>query len=210
LNFLARYGLFLTIAAANAVIVAVALRAQRKVRAALAAFASTLGWTEIRKPLFGTLAVRGTWNGRAAGLGWQPARKSTPAYVSAEIDLDRPGRFEIRSRGAKENFLRRPIMLFGPPKVDFFDPADAARYYAWASDRTLVDSLLAIPGIRERLDVNLADGGMLTLKRGRLKIRRALRGPRATGFRMSFRIAADLGRVREIALEEWELLRAAA
>lgn len=208
LNLLARYGFFLAIVVVNVVIVTMAFRAQRKVRVALSAFASTLGWGDLRKSSFRSLAVRGTWNGRAVGLGWQAAQKSTPAYVSAQIALDRPGRFEIRSRPAKESFLRRPIMLFGPPKIEFFDPADAARYHAWASDRPLVDSFLAISGIRERLDANLADGGVLSLKKGRLRIRRPFLSPRPSGFKLSFKVkvAPDLDRVRSIVAEEWGLL----
>ena len=204
------------------------VRASRRVRKALYEFAATLGWTDLRRPRFGSMAVRGMWNGRpgdrfpsppgegrrgevsppgvAAAFGWQPAQKSRPAYVSAEIAFDRPGRFEMRGRPAKGSFLERPIMLFGPPRIDLFDPADSARYDARASDRTLVDSLLAIPGIRERLDANLADGGVLRAKNGRLRIRRPLRTAPQKGFRFTFKVGPDLDRVRALAAEEWALL----
>jgi len=204
------------------------VRASRRVRKALYEFASTLGWTDLRRPFFGSMAVRGMWNGRAgdrfpsppgegsrgevsppgaaAAFGWQAAQKSTPAYVSAEIAFDRAGRFEIRARAARRNFLQRPIMLFGPPRIDLFDPADAARYDVWASDRTLVDSLLAVPGIRERLDANLAGGGVLSLRNARLRIRRPLRTAPQKAFRFRFKVGPDLDRVRAIAGEEWALL----
>ena len=141
------------------------------------------------------------------GLGWQAAQKSTPAYVSAEIAFDRPGRFEFRRQMGKRGFLERPIMLFGPPRIEIFDTADSARYDAWASDRTLVDSLLAIPGIHEHLDANLADEGALRAKNGRLRIRRPLRTAPQKALRFTFKVGPNLDRVRAMAAEEWELVK---
>lgn len=187
-------------------VMTIMIRSSRRARRALFELAGTLGWTDVRKPVLGIAAVRGMWNGRAVSFGWQGQRKNTPPYLSAEIDVARPGRIVIRSRTAKESFFLRPIMIFGPPRVELFDPADQARYRVWASDRSLVDSLLAIPGIRERLDPNLAEGGALSLKNGRLKIRRPLRKP--VGLRLAFRMGPDLERVRAIALEEWGLISA--
>jgi hypothetical protein len=187
-------------------VMTIMIRSSRRARRALFELAGTLGWTDVRKPLLGIAAVRGMWNGKAVAFSWRGKRKNTPPYLSAEIDLPRPGRFEIRSRTARENFLERRIMIFGPPKVELFEPADEARYRAWASDRSLVDSVLATPGIRERLDANLAEGGALSLKNGRLKIRRPLRTPPARGLRLVFRTGPDLDRIRTIALEEWGLI----
>ncbi len=190
--------------------VASILRAQRKARAALLELAPNLGWTSIRRPHLSNDAVRGMWGGRVAALGWIPGQRNSPSRVTAGIDLARPGGFILRARSAKEGFLSRPVVLFAPPKVEFFDPADAARYRAWSTDRSLVDSLLAIPGIRESLDANLAGGGVLTLRKGRLKIHRPLAGAApARGWRslrLALRQGPDPDRVRALAAEEWALL----
>lgn len=195
----------------NVVLVAIAMRKQRQIRRDLAALAASFGWSEVRRPFFGSLTVKGTWNGCAVGFQWQPPQKSAPAHLGIRIESPRlaGARFELRSR-VKQSLLNRPIMVFGPPKIDFFDPADSARYEAWASDRTAVDSLLAIPGIRERLDVNLADGGELSAKKGTLRIRRALRSPRLTGFRLTVKTSPGIDRIRAMAKEEWDLMRMAA
>ena len=205
--FLSRWGIFIAIMVANVVFVAIAVRKQRLIRKDLAGLAASFGWSDIRRPALGSQAVKGTWNGCSVGFQWQPAQKNAPAHLATRIDSPRwsGARFEMRSR-AKRRFLDRPIMIFGPPKIEFFDPADAGRYEAWASDRTTVDSLLAIPGIRESLDVNLADGGVLSAKNGTLRIRRALRSPRLTGFKLTMKTPPDIDRIRAMAKEEWELL----
>jgi hypothetical protein len=205
LNFLARYGIFLTIVVLDIVIMILGARRQRKVGAALSQFVSTVGWSDVRKPFLKFAAMRGMWNGRSVGLLFSPASRNTPAYVSTEIDTVLSGRFEIRGRG-KKNFLNRPVMFFGPPKIDFFDPLDASRYLARSTDRSTVDSLLAKSGIRERLDANLIDDGVFTLRKGKLQIRRPLRIPRTRGFRLTFKTNPDLDRIRAVAAEEWRLI----
>ena len=205
-SFLSRYAIFLVFALLNVVLISVAARKQRRIRKALAELAASFGWTGIRTHAFGAMSVTGTWNGRAVDFRWRAPYKNAPAYLSISNAVERPGRFEMRARG-KGSFLNRPIQLFSPPKIDFFDPSDAERYEAWATDRTAMDLMLAIPGIRGRLDVNLADGGVLSQKKGRLRIRRALRLPRSMGFTLTFKSTPDLDRILAMAAEEWELVK---
>jgi hypothetical protein len=211
-EFAARYGLLVAILGLTLAIVAVAVRSQRIVRDELYRYAGTLGWEARRKPAFAAtgLAVRGSWQGRPAALVYHPPSKSSPAYLTAEIGLPAAGRFEIRSKTPRGSFLSLPIVVFGPPTVDLFDPEDAARLRAWADDRSLVDRLLAIPGIRPRLETNLAGGGVLTLRKGRLRLRRRVRADRSRGFQMAMRLGPDLEKVRRIAAEEWSLVSSAA
>lgn len=197
LLFLVIYGILLV----------VIFRAQRKARKALFDFAAELGWSSLRKPHLSNDAVRGMWNGREAALGWLPASKSSPARVYALVEADRPGSFEIRSRPRRAAFFATPRRIFGPPQIELFDPADAARYCAWASDRSIVDGLLGIPGIRAALEANLQEQGVLKLGKGRLEIRRPFTTARARVFgRFAFRGGPDLDRLREVVREEWGLL----
>jgi len=206
MTLLSRYAIFLLFALLYVVLISVAARKQRRIRKALAELAASFGWSGIRTHAFAAMSVTGTWNGRAVDFRWRAPYKNAPAYLSVTIAVERPGRFEMRAR-AKGSFLNRPIMMFSPPKIDLFDPADAARYEAWATDRTAVDLALAVPGVRDRLDANLADGGVLSQKKERLRIRRALRLPRLMGFTLTFKSTPDLDRILALAAEEWELVK---
>ncbi len=183
-----------------------ALRSQHRVREALRELAAGFGWEDLRKPFFAvTLLVTGTWNGRAVALRYRPPSKNSPPYVSAEITLSLPGRFELRGRPQYPAFWNTPIVLLGPPAVDLFDPADAAEFRAWADDRSVLDRLFALPGIRPLLSENLGAGGAsLRLKNG------VLRARRSTRIFPSFRFGADPDQICAIAREEWALLAAAS
>jgi hypothetical protein len=203
---LAREAAFLLLLALALGLMVFALRSQHRVREALGRLATGFGWEDLRKPFFAVaLLVRGTWKGRPVALRYRPPSKNSPPYVSVEIAVPLPGRFELRSRPQHLAFWNRPIALFGPPAVDLFDPADAAGFRAWADDRSALDRLLALPGIRPLLSENLqAGGGSLRLKNGVLRVRRATR------IFASFRLGPNPDQVCAIAREEWALLAAAS
>ena len=203
---LARQAAFLLFLALALGLMVFALRSQHRVREALQRVAAGFGWEDLRKPFFAVaLLVTGIWKGRPVALRYRPPSKNSPPYVSIETTLPLPGRFELRGQPQRLAFWNRPIMLFGPPAVDLFDPADAAEFRAWADDRSLLDRLFALPGIRPLLSANLQAGlGSLRLKSGVLRVRRSTR------IFASFRLAIDADQVCAIAREEWALLAAAS
>ena len=74
-----------------------------------------------------------------------------------------------------------------------------------ADDRSVLDRLLALPGIRPLLSENLqAGGGSMRLKNGVLRVRRSTR------ILASFRLGPNPDQVCAIAREEWALLAAAS
>lgn len=203
---LVREAAFLLLLALALGLMVFALRSQHRVREALQRLAAGFGWEDLRKPFFAVaLLVTGTWKGRPVALRYRPPSKNSPPYVSTEIGLALPGRFELRGRPQHLAFWNRPIAFFGPPAVDLFDPADAAEFRAWADDRSVLDRLFALPGIRPLLSENLqAGGGSLRLKNGVLRVRRSTR------ILASFRLGPNPDQVCAIAREEWALLAAAS
>ena len=185
------------------------MRSQRRILEALRKMAEGLGWSRLRRPFLSlSLTVAGEWNGRRVWLRYRPPSKNAPAFVAAEIALALPGRFELRGRPERDRLWNRAFVLFGPPAVELFVPADAARFRAWSADRTLLDRLLALPGIRPFLERNLLPGdGALTLRDGRLRVRRS---PARTAGGWRLRFGSDPERVLEVAKEEWDLIAAAS
>ncbi len=189
------------------VITVLSLRSQRRIHEALRQLAVGLGWIEVRKPwLTLVLSVVGTWNGRRVALHYKPASKNSPAYIAAEISLPLTGRFELRACPEKESPFDRPIVLFKPPVIELFDPSNAASFQAWGEDRTTVERLLAVPGIRDLLARNLREGrGVLRLKKGTFRIRRPSSSPARR-----FPLGPSPDWVVEIAREQWDLIAAAS
>lgn len=203
---LAREAAFLLLLAVALGLMVFALRFQHRVREALRQLAVGFGWQDLRKPFFAvTLSVTGTWKGRPVALRYRPPSKNSPPYVLTAVSLALPGRFELRGQPQHDAFWNRPIVLFGPPAIDLFDPADAAEFRAWADDRTALDRLFALPEIRPLLSENLQVGrGSLRLKSGVLRVRRPTR------IFASFRPGSNPDEVCAIAREEWALLEAAS
>ncbi len=203
---LVREAAFLLALALALGLMVLALRSQHRVRDALRQLAAGFGWEDLRKPFFAvTLLVTGAWKGRPVALRYRPPSKNSPPYVSAEIALSVPGRFELRGLPQGGAFWNRPVVLFGPPAVELFDPADAAEFRAWADDRSVLDRLFALPGIRPLLSENVRAGrGALRLKNGVLRVRRS------PGILASFRPGSNSDQVCAIAREEWALLAAAS
>jgi hypothetical protein len=166
--------------------------------------AGELGWTELKKPWLGRRTVAGLWNGGRVAILYVPPGRGTPAFLSTEMELPLSGRFEIRCRPAKEAFWNRTFSFFRPPVIEFFDPQDE-QFRAWGDDRTAVDRLLALPGVRAALGTHLCAGdGVLTLTKGILGIRRPFARSRL------FDAGPDPEKAGEMIRAEWEMLLAAS
>lgn len=203
---LAREAAFLLLLVLTVGVTVFALRSQHRAWEALRRLAAGFGWEGLRQPFLAvTPVVTGTWNGRAVSLRYRPPTKNSPPHISLEMALQLPGRFELRGQPQHPGFWNRPIVLFGPPAVDLFDPADAAEFRAWADDRSALDRLFALPGIRPLLTENLRAGrGSLRLKNGVLRVRRPTR------IFTPFRLGSNPDEVCAIAREEWALLATAS
>jgi hypothetical protein len=175
------------------------------VRRELYRLAGELGWTELKRPwLAARRTVAGLWNGRRVAILYVSPGKGTPAFLSTEIELPVSGRFELRCRPAKDSFWNRSLSFFRPPVIEFFDPQDE-QFRAWGDDRTTVDRLLALPGVRPALATHLCGGdGVLTLTKGILGIRRPFARSRL------FDVGPDPEAAREMVRTEWDLLLAAS
>ncbi|HYR45809.1 MAG TPA: hypothetical protein VER78_02295 [Thermoanaerobaculia bacterium] len=178
---------------------------QHRVRRELYRLAGEVGWTERKRPwLTPRRTVAGLWNGRLVAIQYVPPGKGTPAFLSTEIELPLSGRFELRCRPAKGSFWNRPLSFFRPPVIELFDPQDE-KFRAWGDDRTTVDRLLALPGVRPALSMHLCgDDGVLTLRKGILAIRRSFPRSRA------FDVGPDPAEAGEMVRAEWDLLMAAS
>jgi len=178
---------------------------QHRVRRELYRLAGELGWTELKRPwLTAHRTVAGFWNGRRAAILYVPPGRGTPAFLATEIELPVSGRFELRCRPPKDSFWNRSLSFFRPPVIELFDPQDE-QFRAWGDDRTTVDRLLALPGVRPALAIQLCGGyGVLTLTKGILRIRRPF--PRSR----TFDVGPDPEQAREMVRAEWDLLVAAS
>lgn len=134
---------------------------------------------------------------RAAGKG----------HTRLSLDGNRlplSGRFELRCRPAKDSFWNRSLSFFRPPLIEFFDPQDE-QFRAWGDDRTTVDRLLALTGVRPALAIQLCGGdGVLTLTKGILGIRRPFPRSRA------FDAGPDPEKAGQMVRAEWDLVQAAS
>lgn len=176
------------------------LVSQHRLRRELYRLAGELGWTDLTRPWLTRRTVSGIWNGRRVGFHHVPPGKGTPAFLSTEIELPLSGRFELRCRPAKDSFWNRTLSFFRPPVIEFFDPQDE-QFRAWGDDRTIVDRLLALPGIRPALAIHLCRGdGVLTLTKGILGIRRPFARARLVDVGPGPETAGEMGRA------EWDLL----
>jgi len=178
---------------------------QHRVRRELYRLAGELGWTELKRPwLTARRTVAGLWNGRRVAILYVPPGRGTPAFLSTEIELPLSGRFQLRCRPAKDSFWTRSLSFFRPPVIELFDPQDE-QFRAWGDDRTTVDRLLALSGVRPALAIHLCGGdGILTLTKGILGIRRPC--PRSK----AFDLGPDPETAREMVRVEWDLLLTAS
>jgi len=95
-------------------------------------------------------------------------------------------------------------LLLPAPVIELFDPQDE-QFRAWGDDRTTVDRLLALSGVRPALAIHLCGGdGILTLTKGILGIRRPC--PRSK----AFDLGPDPETAREMVRVEWDLLLTAS
>lgn len=184
------------------------------IRCALADTATSLSWEDVRTPWWPTRkTVAGVWNGRAAAFCYvAPSRYGFPAFLHTELATDSPGRFEIKGHSDEGDLLAGGVRFLGPQEVPLFDPGDAARFHAYGDDRTIVDQMLALPGMRDALALLLSTPAStfhLTNKIFRAGLRVGALDPGAP-LRASFGIHPPVEQVRDSALEEWAVLQIAA
>lgn len=183
------------------------------IRRALAETARSLGWENVRTPWWPTRkTAAGIWNGRAAAFCYvAPSRYGFPAFLHTELAADSPGRFEIKGHTDEGDLLAGGVRFLGPPEVPLFEPADAARFHAYGNDRTSIDRMLALPGMRDALARLLSTpASTFHLANGifRAGLRVGALDP-AAPLRSSFGIHPPVEQVQDAALEEWAVLRIA-
>lgn len=112
--------------------------------------------------------IEGRWNGRRASL--TIGREKKARLMDGVLHLETPGTFRIIRRSAF--IFERPFFLGGPPRIEPANPEDRDRWLTFASDRMLLDRVLADRAARAALDQVLQSlSDSVTLEKGRLEVR---------------------------------------
>jgi hypothetical protein len=151
--------------------------------------AREMGWSEVAKSSFFTMAVRGIWNGYSVRIRRVPRQKGAPERIVSTFRVQAPARIIITRR--QRGIFGRPLALFGPPVIEL--PLHP-QFWIRADEITLAERLMkssAAPLIDRALHA-------------RFDVLR-MRGEELTVIRVS---ATDPDGFARIAREELELLRA--